>query len=81
MFGQTGPEMPNQAYQELIRTAEQERVARSVIRERRAARRLERQAARIAKAASRTPGTAVGAATSRWMTTSSPHSGSLNRSA
>lgn len=52
MYGQmTSPDVPNQMYQELVHTAEQQSLAHRVARERRAARRLARQERRIQVAA------------------------------
>lgn len=43
MYGQMSPELPNQLYAELVRIGDQERLARRVIRERKAARRTARR--------------------------------------
>ncbi len=43
MFNQLTPDLPNQLYAELVRAGDQERLARRIIRQRRAARRTLRR--------------------------------------
>ncbi len=43
MYGQMNPDLPNQLYSELVRAADQERLARRIIRDRKEARRLARR--------------------------------------
>lgn len=43
MYGYTSPELPNQHYRELLRAADNDRLARQIVREQRAIRRAARR--------------------------------------